>query len=68
MFNSNRQQRSQAYDWERERLSRPTHYSPSSFASGRQSMFDSNSDDRGEGPSNLGSMRRSTGLGGSNVR
>jgi len=45
-----------AYDWERDRV-RPSRLPPS---------FSSN--DRGEGPSSLGSMRRSTGLGGSNVR
>lgn len=60
------------YDWERERARIP-HVSPMvnpgygpSYVSPRRSFFDS--DDRGEGPSSLGSMRRSTGLGGSNVR
>ncbi|PCH42589.1 hypothetical protein WOLCODRAFT_132447 [Wolfiporia cocos MD-104 SS10] len=59
-----------AYDWEQERVFRPS--SPSSrpsgwgFGSGRRSGF--SSEDRGEGSSNLGSMRRSTGIGGSNVR
>jgi len=43
-----------SYDWERERLH------PWRSAT--------TSDDRGEGSSNLGAMRRSTGLGGSNVR
>lgn len=46
---------SRAYDWERERSS-----------SGPRRGF--SSDDRGEGPSNLGATRRSTGFGGSNVR
>ncbi len=36
------------------------------FGARRPARFDD--DDRGEGPSNLGSMRRSTGVGGSNVR
>ncbi|KAF9565259.1 DUF1183-domain-containing protein [Agrocybe pediades] len=56
------------YDWERSRL-RPQPQ-PSFFGRGsgyRSSSFHQN-DDRGEGSSNLGSMRRSTGLGGSNVR
>jgi len=48
-------QRPVSYDWERER-SYP-----------RRSAVTSD-DDRGEGSSNLGAMRRSTGLGGSNVR
>ncbi|KXN84736.1 hypothetical protein AN958_12163 [Leucoagaricus sp. SymC.cos] len=38
----------------------------SGFSSRRPTHFDD--DDRGEGSSNLGSMRRSTGIGGSNVR
>lgn len=46
----------QSYDWERTRPVPPPLRS------------NSNSDDRGEGSSNLGHMRRSTGLGGSNVR
>ncbi|KAF9073447.1 DUF1183-domain-containing protein [Rhodocollybia butyracea] len=50
------------WDWERNR--RPT----SAFdRRGRSSWF-SNTDDRGEGSSNLGNMRQSTGFGGSNVR
>jgi hypothetical protein len=44
------------WDWERPRAS---------VVSGRPR---SSSDDRGEGPSNLGAMRRSTGFGGSSVR
>lgn len=47
-------QRSASYDWERPR-SHPQRPSP-------------RSDNRGEGSSDLGAMRRSTGLGGSNVR
>jgi hypothetical protein len=49
------------WDWER-----PHTISSSWFSRGRPTT--SNSNDRGEGSSNLGSMRRSTGLGGSNVR
>lgn len=49
-------QRPASYDWERAPL----------FS--RRSPVTSRSDDRGEGSSNLGAMRRSTGLGGSNVR
>lgn len=54
-----------AYDWERARGT------SSSFFSRRPAPSPpphSNSDDRGEGSSNLGPMRRSTGYGGSNVR
>jgi hypothetical protein len=47
-------QRPAAYDWEWTR--RP------------QQRYSAPSDDRGEGSSNLGAMRRSIGLGGSNVR
>ena len=58
------------YDWERERQGRMPRVSPvanpSYTTSQRRSFF--SSEDRGEGSSNLGSMRRSTGLGGSNVR
>ncbi|PSR88725.1 hypothetical protein PHLCEN_2v5076 [Hermanssonia centrifuga] len=64
--NTNRQDRTRttAYDWERTRQA--TGYRPSSFSSsysGRQ-----RTEDRGEGSSSLGSMRRSTGIGGSSVR
>ena len=58
-----------AYDWERERQGRMPRVSPVAnpgYASQRRSFF--SSEDRGEGSSNLGSMRRSTGLGGSSVR
>ncbi|KAI0346307.1 DUF1183-domain-containing protein [Trametopsis cervina] len=52
-----------AYDWERSRV--PRYTSSSSFTP----RYGFSSDDRGEGPSSgLGSMRRSTGLGGSSVR
>ncbi|KAF8071916.1 hypothetical protein FPV67DRAFT_1483150 [Lyophyllum atratum] len=55
------QPRRSVWDWERPQ-SRP------SIFGGRPAARTSGSDDRGEGSSNLGSMRRSTGLGGSNVR
>ncbi|KAH9939527.1 hypothetical protein B0H21DRAFT_756691 [Amylocystis lapponica] len=48
------------YDWERERTFLPVR--------GMRRAPSSSHDDRGEGPSNLGAMRRSTGYGGSNVR
>ncbi|KAF8349163.1 hypothetical protein F5887DRAFT_553632 [Amanita rubescens] len=73
LFNRNSSQpqaqpdRAAPYDWERERsfqipfVSRPLRRAaPSQPAR--------NDDDRGEGSSNLGSMRRSTGYGGTNVR
>ena len=59
--------RAAPYDWERERsfqipfISRPLRRA----APSRPAW---NDDDRGEGSSNLGSMRRSTGHGGTNVR
>lgn len=55
------------YDWEQplqNSFSRPSFFSPGSTS--RSTSF--RSDDRGEGPSDLGRMRRSTGMGGSNVR
>lgn len=55
-----RRERTQ-WDWERPRGSMFGASPPTS-----RRRFDN--DNRGEGPSNLGSMRRSTGLGGSNVR
>lgn len=64
--------RAQAYDWERERTAPPgvfggSRYSTPGFAGVRRP--NSNYDDRGEGSSSgLGSMRRSTGYGGSSVR
>lgn len=63
------------YDWEAERILRPVRTAPyasspsgSSWWGGaaRRQGFDP--DDRGEGPSNLGRIRRSTGFGGSSVR
>ncbi|KAI0709785.1 hypothetical protein C8Q76DRAFT_80283 [Earliella scabrosa] len=64
------------YDWEAERMFAPRVVrtaplaSPSSASwwggAARRRGFDDG--DRGEGPSDLGRMRRSTGLGGSNVR
>lgn len=63
------------YDWEAPRSfwsAGPTPPTSSSWFGGsssgasRRPAFDN--DDRGEGPSNLGRMRRSTGLGGTNVR
>ncbi|KAH9902487.1 hypothetical protein C8Q73DRAFT_635024 [Cubamyces lactineus] len=62
------------YDWEAERMFRPVRQAPASTSwfgapganTRRRGGWDN--DDRGEGPSNLGSMRRSTGLGGSRVR
>lgn len=57
------------YDWERQRQG--SFFRPAASSSGyvpqHRSAF-SNSDDRGEGSSNLGPMRRSTGIGGSSVR
>ncbi|KAF8627052.1 hypothetical protein AX17_006392 [Amanita inopinata Kibby_2008] len=59
--------RAAAYDWERERSYRiPFVSRPIRRATPARSVYDE--DDRGEGPSNLGSMRRSTGYGGTNVR
>jgi hypothetical protein len=57
-----------SYDWERERarMPRASPMANSGYSSQRRPFFDS--DDRGEGSSSFGSMRRSTGLGGSNVR
>ncbi|KDR76293.1 hypothetical protein GALMADRAFT_68043 [Galerina marginata CBS 339.88] len=61
--------RGTSYDWERTRAQAQPEPRGSFWGGG--SGFrrpSSHSDDRGEGSSNLGSMRRSTGLGGSNVR
>ena len=58
-----------AYDWERARMPRVSPMASSGYpvyTTSRRSFF--GSDDHGEGPSNLGPMRRSTGLGGSSVR
>ena len=55
------------YDWERERSFQiPFISRPLRRATPSRSAW--NDDDRGEGSSNLGSMRRSTGHGGTNVR
>ncbi|KAI0041707.1 DUF1183-domain-containing protein [Auriscalpium vulgare] len=64
----------QEYDWEREQRRPPTGWSAAGQALWSRPRtvrapaprFDEV--DRGEGPSNLGSMRRSAGYGGSNVR
>lgn len=69
LFNNGR--RRDTYDWERERMfrgARPAYQQtePIFSSARRQSYF--GQPDRGEGSSNLGSMRRGTGLGGSNVR
>lgn len=69
LFN-NGSRRRDAYDWERERIlrtTRPVYQSEPLFSSGRRQTHFGQSD-RGEGSSNLGPMRRGTGLGGSNVR
>ncbi|KIK63018.1 hypothetical protein GYMLUDRAFT_163862 [Collybiopsis luxurians FD-317 M1] len=54
------------YDWEQSR--RPTTSFFNGGGGGNRRVWSSNSEDRGEGPSNSGSMRQSTGFGGSNVR
>lgn len=69
LFNNNTRQRTTAYDWENERFggrSFQSYPTAQRYPSGRSSGYDR--DDRGEGSSNLGSMRTSIGLGGSNVR
>lgn len=53
------------YDWENDRFSRRDPDPQAPRANGAQQSWSSNS---GAGPSNLGSMRRSTGYGGSTVR
>jgi len=61
LWNRNNQQEAsarQSYDWERFRFS--------GLNSRHTRRYED--DDRGEGTSNLGTMRRSTGIGGSNVR
>lgn len=52
------------WDWERERAPPPR----APLFGGRTYSSSSHDNDRAEGSSNLGSMRRSTGLGGSSVR
>ncbi|KAI0759583.1 hypothetical protein BD413DRAFT_607513 [Trametes elegans] len=59
------------YDWEAERAFRPMRPVPASsswFGGPAAVRRRWDADDRGEGPSSLGGMRRSTGLGGSSVR
>lgn len=58
-----------SYDWERERMPRVSAVAGPGYpgyTTSRRSFFSSG--DRSEGPSNLGPMRHSTGLGGSSVR
>ncbi|KIJ95779.1 hypothetical protein K443DRAFT_134330 [Laccaria amethystina LaAM-08-1] len=57
-----------AYDWERDRVAAPTRPGLSSFFGARRAPSSGYDDNRGEGSSNLGATRRSTGLGGSSVR
>jgi len=59
--------RTTSYDWERHRQPEPQPRMPF-FGGGGGSYRPTSSDDRGEGSSNLGSMRRSTGIGGSRTR
>lgn len=71
LYNRNRNQNrvvQPSYDWERSNSQpRPSFFNAGSgFTSGPTRRY--SSDDRGEGSSNLGTMRRSTGFGGSNVR
>jgi len=63
----NNRQNPRAYDWERER---DRSYQPPTggMFGQRRSSARSTSDDRGEGSSNLGAVRQSTGFGSSNVR
>ncbi|KAK1224992.1 hypothetical protein PQX77_012061 [Marasmius sp. AFHP31] len=70
LFNNNRRDvseerpRRRIWDWERP----TTTSSPPAQASAGRRVWSSGTDDRGEGTSDLGSMRRSSGFGGSNVR
>ncbi|KIM39799.1 hypothetical protein M413DRAFT_446728 [Hebeloma cylindrosporum] len=59
--------RTASYDWERHRQPEPQPRMPF-FGGGGGSYRPAPNEDRGEGSSNLGSMRRSTGIGGSKVR
>ncbi|KAJ7104084.1 hypothetical protein B0H15DRAFT_767091 [Mycena belliarum] len=63
---NNRGNDRRAYDWERERSYQPPPPSGSMFGQRRSTVR--YSQDRGEGSSNLGAMRQSTGFGGSSVR
>lgn len=67
LLNNRQNQNSRAYDWERERAHRPPPTTGGLFGQ-RSTARDYSQEDRGEGSSNLGAMRRSTGLGGSSVR
>ncbi|KAJ7274334.1 hypothetical protein B0H12DRAFT_391992 [Mycena haematopus] len=62
----NQNQNSRAYDWERDRTYRSPPGTGGFF--GQRGTARPSQEDRGEGSSNLGAMRRSTGLGGSSVR
>lgn len=64
--NQNQAPQRQSYDWERFRAPQSSFFGTSGVNS-RQTRRNED-DDRGEGTSNLGAMRRSTGIGGSNVR
>ncbi|KAJ7931587.1 DUF1183-domain-containing protein [Mycena leptocephala] len=59
---------SRAYDWERERAFNRAPPAGGSGIFGQRRSTARSSEDRGEGSSNLGAMRQSTGFGGSNVR
>jgi len=60
--------RRRSYDWERFRArAQPPFFGDGGAANSRQRRGEE-SDDRGEGSSNLGMVRRSTGIGGSKVR
>ncbi|KAI0322575.1 hypothetical protein OF83DRAFT_1080157 [Amylostereum chailletii] len=66
-----REREPRRYDWERDRASsgfRAGWGSDGAFSRSRVPSSRWGDGDRGEGSSNLGSMRRSTGFGGSNVR
>ncbi|KAF9003958.1 hypothetical protein BDQ17DRAFT_1355203 [Cyathus striatus] len=66
LWNGRRQAdpRTPTWDWERERVAPRAPL----FSAPRRRTTLYNDDDRGEGSSNLGAMRSSTGFGGSNVR
>jgi len=61
----NNRRNARAYDWERERSYQTP---PAGSMFGQRRSAARPADDRGEGSSNLGSMRQSTGFGGSSVR
>ncbi|KAJ7903428.1 hypothetical protein B0H14DRAFT_3122780 [Mycena olivaceomarginata] len=64
----NQNQNSRAYDWERERSNRRSPPTSGGLFGRRNTGRYSDTQDRGEGSSNLGAMRQSTGFGGSSVR